>query len=278
MPNVSSSSFSSPFVSARRLAAALDASSGRRVTPVYVAAEANAAAPAGLIPGSVETSLPTHYAAPGDPAEGRLPLPTPEAVQRWAAQAGLSHDTELVVYDAASGTAAARAWWVLTWAGLPNVRILDGGLKAWSAREAGEGDVPSQPDADAAAPALRAVHTRDIAGDPQAFRLFDARAHTAYAGDGVQPSHLPGAINSPAGQWQDADGRLLPRAQRTELARSLGLLEQDARPLVAYCGSGVAAAYWIAAIQDLGVQAALYAGSWSAWSSDPERLAASAPA
>jgi len=260
----------SPFISAETLAAALASGS---VAVVYVAPDAGPA-PAEPVPGSIETALPTHYAEPGDPARGRLPLPTPEAVRRWTAEAGLDPDGDIVVYDAANGSAAARAWWVLTWAGLPRVRILDGGLAAWAARGADAVHLSAL----APAPELPTIDTDAIAADLPAYRLFDARTAAAHAGDGKQPSHLPGSVSSPAGIWQDANGRLLPFAQRQALARKLGLFDDDERPVVAYCGSGVAAAYWIAAVQDLGVKPALYAGSWSAWSSDPARLAAAAPA
>ena len=41
----------------------------------------------------------------------------------------------VVVYDDWNRAGSARAWWVLTAAGSPGVRILDGGLAAW--RQAG---------------------------------------------------------------------------------------------------------------------------------------------
>lgn len=258
-----------PFISADALAAAL-ASGG--VAVVYVAPDGGPL-PAEPIPGSIGTALPAHYADPGDPARGRLPLPSPEAVRRWTAEADLDPDGDIVVYDAANGSAAARAWWVLTWAGLPRVRILDGGLGAWAARSGARRRRPRK------RPCLNWRPSIPRPSPPIfPHTACSTRAAAAYAGDGKQPAHLPGAVSSPAGIWQDADGRLLPFAQREALARKLGLFDDDGRPLVAYCGSGVAAAYWIAAVQDLGVKAALYAGSWSAWSSDPARVAAAAPA
>jgi thiosulfate/3-mercaptopyruvate sulfurtransferase len=54
-------------------------------------------------------------------------------------------------------------------------------------------------------------------------------------------------------------------------ARYSALGADQAAPPGVYCGGGVAATLDILVLSRLGVPAALYPGSWSAWSADPAR-------
>jgi len=252
-----------PFLSPAALAARLASAN----PPTLLAVGNDGVLPPAIHPASHATELSSHYASAGGADRGRLPLPDPADVRAWLARLGIADGIDLVVYDNGGGSQAARAWWVLSWIGHYPVAILDGGEPAWRAfRQHGDSAQATDDLTDLPRAAFLAVDTDDIADDPARYRLFDARATAAYAGNGITPSHLPGAVSSPAAAWQDSDGRLLPRAQREAKARALGLLDASGAPVVAYCGSGVAAAYWIAAVADLGVRASLYAGSWSAWS------------
>ncbi|MDT5020749.1 MAG: thiosulfate/3-mercaptopyruvate sulfurtransferase, partial [Mycobacterium sp.] len=87
----------------------------------------------GHLPGAVYVSLDDELSDHSVAGCGRHPLPSGRSVEaaarRWGACAGVP----TVVYDDWNRAGSARAWWVLTAAGIADVRILDGGLAAWRA-------------------------------------------------------------------------------------------------------------------------------------------------
>lgn len=235
----------------------------------------------GHIPGAVYVDLDTELAGPADPARGRHPLPDigdlQEAARRW----GTRPDSTVVAYDDIGNQSAARAWWLLRWAGVRDVRLLDGGLRAWleSGRDLRTGDETS-PRSGTVTLRPGNLPTLD-SDDVAAFRgtLLDARAGERYRGETepIDPraGHIPGAVSAPTSDNLDATGRFLdPEELRTRFA-ALGV--DPAAPTAVYCGSGITAAHEVASLAIAGVEAALYPGSWSQWSSDPDRPAATGP-
>src|SRR5699024_1370347 len=87
----------------------------------------------GHLPDAVFVDLETELSGPVGPATGRHPLPDAAQLQATLRKAGVEPERPVVVYDQASGSAAARAWWLLRWSGHPDVRVLDGGYTAWAA-------------------------------------------------------------------------------------------------------------------------------------------------
>ena len=232
----------------------------------------------GHLPGAVYADLDTDLAGPPGRG-GRHPLPDVATAQHALRRLGVSDDRPVVVYDDQDGSVAARAWWVLRWLGHRDVRLLDGGLRAWQSAgmpvEAGDvtatlGDFTARPGG------LPVLDAEAAAQTAQVGLLLDVRAAERYRGE-VEPvdpvaGHVPGAVSAPTTANVDDAGRFHAPAELRARFEKLGV-RQDA-PVGAYCGSGVNAAHTVLALEVaglLGSPAALYAGSWSEWVTDPSR-------
>jgi thiosulfate/3-mercaptopyruvate sulfurtransferase len=236
------------------------------------------------IPGARYADLNQDLASPVTADSGRHPLPSPGALHEFFASLGISDASQVIVYDDANGSFAARAWWLLRWLGHARVAVLDGGFKAWLASggtvESGE---PALESASGAAsfttkPRPETVMTTaevlQTLGDPNRL-LVDARAPERFAGT-VEPidpvaGHVPGAVNHPFTVNLGPEGRFLPAAElrRRWLARLGGLPPGNA---ILMCGSGVTACHNLLAMELAGLPGAkLYSGSWSEWIRDARR-------
>jgi len=227
----------------------------------------------GHLPGAVYVSLDDELTDHRVDGRGRHPLPSGSALQEAARRWGVRRGVPVVIYDDWNLAGSARAWWVLRAAGIGDVRILDGGLRAWIAAghaleagpvEASPGDAVVLHE-DLYAGAMPTLTADEAAGHPN---LLDARAPERFRGD-VEPmdplaGHIPGARNLPSTAVLTAAGKLLPDAEIAALGWSFGGSGQ----VGVYCGSGVTASVLVAALAAAGVDAALFPGSWSQWSAE----------
>jgi thiosulfate/3-mercaptopyruvate sulfurtransferase len=187
----------------------------------------------GHVPGAayvaLEDDLTDHTVA----GRGRHPLPSGRDVEAAARRWGVRDGVPVVAYDDWNRAGSSRAWWVLTAAGLTDVRILDGGLASWVA-SGGALETGSS-----------AARTGDV-----------TVAH-------VDP--YTGARPMLTAEAAAADGDLV------RLFRDHGVLTDHGATVGVYCGSGITASVTLAALAAVGIDAALFPGSWSEWSSDPNR-------
>ena len=239
---------------------------------------------AGHIPGARYADLNLDLSSPVTLGDGRHPLPAPDVLAGFFAAAGIGDQTQVIAYDDANGSFAARAWWLSRWLGHAAVAVLDGGFKAWvGAGGAVEVCEPNHAPGGAPSPftvrlrpetVLTAAAVQRVLEDPRRL-LVDARAAERFAGT-VEPldlvaGHVPGAVNHPFTANLREDGRFLPLGElrRRWLTRLCGTEPSDA---ILMCGSGVTACHNILAMTSAGLPGGrLYAGSWSEWILDPER-------
>ena len=242
---------------------------------------------AGHVPGAVFVDLdhdlaahPTDPKQPSDPKQGRHPLPAPEQLQESVRSWGISDGDTVVVYDAEGNLAAARAWWLLRWAGAQDVRLLDGALPAWRAagHDLETGPVTPRPGTFTVRPGAVPTIDADEAATwatSDGSVLLDARAPERFRGESepIDPlaGHIPGALNAPTGANLGSDGRFrAPEELRTRFA-ALGVGPDT--DVAVYCGSGVTAAHEVAALAIAGIDATLFPGSWSQWSNQDRPVA-----
>jgi thiosulfate/3-mercaptopyruvate sulfurtransferase len=234
------------------------------------------------IPTARYADLNRDLSGPPSANSGRHPLPQPERIGARLAELGVGDASQVIAYDDANGSIAARAWWLLRWLGHERVAVLDGGFKAWVAGGGAleSGDPTGASPASAFTPRFEppaVVSTAELIEalkSPQNL-LVDARAAERFTG-AVEPldpvaGHVPGAVNHPFSANLNSDGRFLPPAElkRLWLERLAGTRPAD---VMAMCGSGVTACHNLLALEMAGLKGArLYAGSWSEWIRDPKR-------
>jgi thiosulfate/3-mercaptopyruvate sulfurtransferase len=240
----------------------------------------------GHIPGARYVHLDRDLSGTKTGTNGRHPLPTPAEMTTRFSALGIAPGRQVVAYDADSGMYAARLWWMLRYMGHDAVAVLDGGLARWRM----EGH-PIRGGREVAAPATFIGAPREAwrldaaevaAGLASSERLLvDARAEPRFRGESepldARAGHIPGA-RSFFFQRNLRDDKTFkpPEALRAEWQALL----QDRPPdqVVMYCGSGVTACHNLLALEHAGLPGGrLFPGSWSEWSSDPNRPAAIGP-
>ena len=240
----------------------------------------------GHIPGAVYADLDRDLSGPITPDSGRHPLPDLQHAQAVFSRLGIDAEIDVVCYDAAGGSIASRAWWLLRWMGHSGVTVLDGGLQAWLTRglplESGERAVARRDFRGVEDPGRVLTSEEVVTALDAADRclLVDARDVARFRGEqepiDTRAGHIPGTLNLPFGACLGDDGTWLDADSLRRLLQPL--LGNDASiPWSVMCGSGVTACHLAISGLLAGYrEPRIYVGSWSEWIRDPSRAVESA--
>jgi thiosulfate/3-mercaptopyruvate sulfurtransferase len=195
---------------------------------------------------------------------------------------GVSRDRSVVVYDHESGERASRAVWLLAVLDHPDVKLLDGGIGAWTASgrpvvRVGEAAAPVPPEkAPPTAPPfpggrhLDILATRfdvDRAIDDEQSIIVDVRRTSEYEGTEKRARRvgtIPGAVHVFWRDHLDEYGALQPADTVRTLYESKGVTPDKA--VICLCQGGYRSASTFLALTALGYpQVRNYVGSWAEW-------------
>lgn len=208
-------------------------------------------------------------------------------LQQIIGKLGINRDTTVVVYSRKT-IAAARVWWVLSYAGVSDVRILNGGLAAWLAAGYQSETTSNEPRPDKflGKPREDWLATTEYARerfDKGTVWFADARSLAEYRGEVsgyeylLQRGRIASALHiqdpdDKAKLYQDDDGRLKPRSEIAALWAAAGLKpatpgETFEREVIFYCGSGWRSSLAFFYAYVLGYKNIRnYSDGWSGWS------------
>lgn len=235
---------------------------------------------AGHLPGAQFVDWRVDLVDPGDP-ELFLVAPS-DTIEALLSRLGVGNATTVVIYDNHGNRAAARMFWALRYYGHEDLRILDGGERAW--RAAG---FPITTERTAvAAESYRIAGTNEAYRSDKAFlqerardpdlAVVDARQHDFYTGEvfgtpflSEEPNrkagHIAGARNAFWADHVNEDGTFKSVGELRALYRTLGIA--PASTVVTYCHIGLQASTpWFVLKELLGYEdVRLYDGSMAEW-------------
>lgn len=190
---------------------------------------------------------------------------------------GISNSTRVVTYSTGNAWWATRVWWLLREFGHDNAAVLNGGWQKWAAEsrpfETGPGEKRAPGDFSVLEVRNLMVGKEEVkaaigdAGVCTLNALMPAQ-HTGSGGNAYgRPGHIAGSVNLPAAHLLDpATNTFLPAGELRRLLGAAGALD---RPVIAYCGGGIAASADALILTMLGHQdVRIYDASLSEWARD----------
>ncbi|WP_216830968.1 sulfurtransferase [Alkalihalobacterium elongatum] len=230
----------------------------------------------GHIPGALQFPY-TELQDPHHPIEDYLI--SKKQFQKEMRKLGVRNDQTVVVYDDGSSPYAARLFFALEYYGHEDVRLLDGGLKAWldsgneltkDVYETKKGNFKAQPKETLI---VDKSFVKDAIGKDNTV-LLDVRSPEEYRGEDIRAKrggHIPTAVNL---EWKEAlqlkgVPYFKPLHQLEEQFNQIRVTPD--KTVIIYCHTALRSSHTYFVLRLLGFeQLHVYEGSWAEWGNDPD--------
>ena len=227
------------------------------------------------IPGAVFADVQADFSDPA--TKLRFMTPSPEAFAAALGRLGVGADTKIVLYSTANAWWATRVWWLLRHFGHDNAAVLDGGFQKWQRERRPIASGPAAPVPPTAFP-VRPVRNLMVGketvleaignGAICTLNALRPEQHTGSGGVNYgRAGRIKGSVNVPAMQLIDPETNMFLSPARIRAA--FGAVNALDRPVIAYCGGGIAASADALAHVMLGhTNVRIYDASLSEWTAD----------
>ncbi|AKA68961.1 sulfurtransferase [Clostridium scatologenes] len=209
---------------------------------------------------------------------GRNPLPGIDDFKNTIQGLGINNGTVVVAYDEYKIASAARFCWMLRHIGHESNYVLDGGIGKWISdgnnlskdvfEVSKKGDFKIDINENLK---TSMEHVNEVKLNPEVF-IIDSRTEIRYSGKNEPIDKIAGHINGAVNYyWKDNlnDDNTIKNISylKERFKSSFGKKE-----VIVYCGSGIDAAFNFLTLDEIGVKAKLYVGSWSDWITYKENI------
>lgn len=186
---------------------------------------------------------------------------------------GIKEDQMIVLYDEGSGKYSGRMYWIMEYMGAQNVKVLNGGMKAWKASRkpitktaTNKKPVTFTPNVNKAMLANEAEVAK-ATNDPS-YVLVDARTPEEFAGTAatkLRPGHIPGAVNVNYADLLSSNGKIKSATALQEIFNKAGVTKD--KTVIIYCETSIRAGVNFLALSSVldYPKVKVYDGAYSQW-------------